>query len=211
MYAPNPSLQPTFYGWLRQPPQAAELKRWAHRNVENPFCMQALLAPVLLTLLLSSPRFVAAADEPPPARYSIKQDRPDPGSAILRDEVSGGGLPINRSYAELTPEQQDSLKSHYVKMGPNDEPPFPVRGLRGIYKSLAVGQQKLLVQGHLTMFVQVSASGEAVSVLVLSSPDPAMTKFAAAVLMEEKYKPALCDGVPCAMQFPFRIEFTRRW
>jgi len=24
---PNPSLQPTCYGWLRQPPQAAELKR----------------------------------------------------------------------------------------------------------------------------------------------------------------------------------------
>jgi len=24
---PNPSLQPTCYGWLRQPPPAAELKR----------------------------------------------------------------------------------------------------------------------------------------------------------------------------------------
>lgn len=26
---PNPSLQPTCYGWLRQPSQAAEFKRWA--------------------------------------------------------------------------------------------------------------------------------------------------------------------------------------
>ena len=26
---PNPSLQPTCYSWLRQPTQAAELKRWA--------------------------------------------------------------------------------------------------------------------------------------------------------------------------------------
>ena len=25
---PNPSLQPTCYDWLRQPPQAAELNRW---------------------------------------------------------------------------------------------------------------------------------------------------------------------------------------
>ncbi len=25
---PNPSLQPTRYGWLRQPPRAAELKRY---------------------------------------------------------------------------------------------------------------------------------------------------------------------------------------
>jgi len=27
MQRPNPSLQPTCYGWLRQPTQAAELKR----------------------------------------------------------------------------------------------------------------------------------------------------------------------------------------
>ena len=30
---PNPSLQPTCYGWLRQPAQAAELKRWADQGV----------------------------------------------------------------------------------------------------------------------------------------------------------------------------------
>ena len=31
---PNPSLQPTCYGWLRQPTQAAELKRWAAFELE---------------------------------------------------------------------------------------------------------------------------------------------------------------------------------
>jgi hypothetical protein len=33
MATPNPSLQPTRYGWLRQPSQAAELKRYAARTV----------------------------------------------------------------------------------------------------------------------------------------------------------------------------------
>ena len=28
----NPSLQPTCYGWHRQPAQAAELKRWADQR-----------------------------------------------------------------------------------------------------------------------------------------------------------------------------------
>lgn len=32
MAPPNPSLQPTSYGWLRQPTQAAELKRSAHER-----------------------------------------------------------------------------------------------------------------------------------------------------------------------------------
>jgi len=30
---PNPSLQPTCYGWLRQPPQAAELNRYTPRSM----------------------------------------------------------------------------------------------------------------------------------------------------------------------------------
>jgi hypothetical protein len=30
MAPPNPSLQPTSYGWLRQPTQAAELKRYTN-------------------------------------------------------------------------------------------------------------------------------------------------------------------------------------
>ncbi len=33
----NSSLQPTCYGWLRQPAQAAELKRWADKAVTYEF------------------------------------------------------------------------------------------------------------------------------------------------------------------------------
>ena len=35
-YFANPSLQPTCYGWLRQPTHAAELKRWASRRNREP-------------------------------------------------------------------------------------------------------------------------------------------------------------------------------
>jgi hypothetical protein len=31
----------------------------------------------------------------------------------------------------------------------------------------------------------------------------------AAVLMLQKYKPTLCGGSPCTMQFPFRMGFRR--
>jgi hypothetical protein len=36
---------------------------------------------------------------------------------------------------------------------------------------------------------------------------PKMTKAMASVLMLEKYKPAVCGGSPCQMQFPFRMNF----
>ena len=100
------------------------------------------------------------------------------------------------------------MKSQYDKMGDNDEPPFPLNGLRSIYKPVADAQQRLNAKGHLSMYVDVDSQGKPVSVSVFESPDPQMTKIAAAVLMLQDYKPAICNGQPCRMQFPFRIDLT---
>src|SRR5882672_12925876 len=84
------------------------------------------------------------------ARYSIRQDVPSTGSTIGREIVTGGLVPFDKRYAELTGEQQRVLKSQYERMGGADEPPFPVNGLRPIYLMLANGQQVLRVNGPLT-------------------------------------------------------------
>jgi len=34
-----------------------------------------------------------------------------------------------------------------------------------------------------------------------------MTKFESSVLLLTKFKPAVCAGKPCKMQFPFRFKF----
>jgi TonB family protein len=148
----------------------------------------------------------------PPVRYFLKRDEPPTGSHIRRDHVIGGGLPFNKRYAELTAEEQDYLKSQYERMGPADEPPFPVDGLGPIYKALDIGQRKLRlgIEGPMTLFVDVNSKGRATSVSVHQSPDEELTRLAAAIVMLQAYKPALCDGAPCAMQFPLRVTFTRR-
>jgi hypothetical protein len=119
-------------------------------------------------------------------------------------------VPINKRYAEMAPQEQNGLKSQYEKMGPNDEPPFPVNGLANLYKTMIKGAEKFQVEGQLILFVDIDAQGKATSVSVVRSPDPEMTQFAAGILIFERYKPAVCDGTPCKMQFPFRINFTRR-
>jgi hypothetical protein len=45
-------------------------------------------------------------------------------------------------------------------------------------------------------------------VTLFGAPDAAMSRFATQVLMEQKFKPALCAGVPCAMGFPFSVSFS---
>jgi hypothetical protein len=92
-------------------------------------------------------------------------------------------------------------------MGVDDEPPYPLHGLRRILESTDQIARSLRPQGGLTLAVTVSPTGHAISVDVLRSPDPKLTERIAAVLMLEKYKPAVCKGAPCQMQYPFRMEF----
>lgn len=170
------------------------------------YLLPSLCLPLLLSVAATT---LHAQDHPRPA-YSLRQDDPSTGTNIKRAIVMGGSVPYDKRYAELTPEQQAAVKALYEQLGPDDEPPFPVDGLAPILKAAAAAQQKLQVTGGLTMAVQVNPQGEATSVEVLRPVDPRMVQFIAAVLMLQKYKPALCNGSPCTMQFPFRMEFTRQ-
>lgn len=171
--------------------------------------MRKNLTALAAGLLLCAPLIAAADDPQAPKRYSIKQDRPDAGSHILRETVNSD-LPPDKPYGELTAEQQRAVKSQYEKMGPDDEPPYPLKGPQGLYKAMVVGQNKRLARGTLSLVVNVDSRGEAESVAVLSSPDPDLTQFAARLLIQAKYKPARCNGAPCAMQYPFRINLDVR-
>jgi hypothetical protein len=166
------------------------------------------LSTVLVLGLATLSNLLHAADDTRP-RYSLRQDQPEPGTNIRRVIVSGSVLPLDKGYGELSPEEQSYVKSQYEQMGSNDEPPFPVNGLRPIYKALATIQRKIGVTGDMTLVVDIDDQGKATSVSALKSPDAEMTKLAASVLMLQKYKPALCSGSPCSMQFPLRVAFKK--
>jgi len=149
-----------------------------------------------------------AADPLPPPVYSIKQDVPSIGSNIPRKVATSSEIPLNRRYSELTPAEQDLVKSRYEAMMPLDEPPYPVDGLLPLFNAVRKVQDKVLAQGELSMFVDVDAQGQATSVSVMKSPDPTLTQAVASVLMLTKYKPALCRGQACSMGYPFRMTFS---
>jgi hypothetical protein len=149
-----------------------------------------------------------AADALPPPVYAMKQDAPSTGTNIPRKVVTSSEIPINRRYAELTPAEQEMVKSRYEAMMPLDEPPYPADGLVPLFNAVRKVQDAVLAQGELTMFVEVNQQGEATAVSVLKSPDPKLTQAVAAVLMLTKYKPALCRGQPCSMGYPFRMNFS---
>jgi hypothetical protein len=147
------------------------------------------------------------ADALPPPIYFLKQSAPSIGSNIPRRVVTSSAIPLNRRYADLTPEQQELVKSNYEAMRPLDEPPYPENGLLPLFEAVREVQRQLLAEGDLVMFVDVDPQGDGTRVSVIKSPDPQLTRVMANILMKVKYKPAICKGQPCSMGFPLRMSF----
>lgn len=143
------------------------------------------------------------------SQHSIRQDEPETGTRLRR--VTGtSALPLDRSYHELTPEQQAQVRARYEQMGEGDEPPYPLRGFGALMRPLVQAQQKIGDDGLLVLFVDIDANGDATKVEVMQTPSSQIARIAAAIAMETKFKPALCRGQPCAMGFPWRIRLGRK-
>jgi hypothetical protein len=164
----------------------------------------AFVAPLVLAL------GVAAQGAGTPKSFAIKQDDLSVGSNIRRGQV-WGPLPYDKTYEELSEEERRLFKSRYVQMRDGDEPPFPVEGLGPLYTGISkVMRSADAGLGVLEMDVLVDAAGVPAKVEVLKSPDPKLAGLAARVAMLTRFKPALCNGEPCAMGFPVRINIVRR-
>lgn len=157
---------------------------------------------ILLPLILAS----SAAC----AQYTLKQEQSSVGTNLKRDIVKGGRVPFDKRYAELTPEQQAIVKSQYEQMGPNDEPPYPADGLGPVYKLFSLVQERTHAIGYYSIAVEIDSQGKPTAVSFLKAEDEDIAKLLAQAALIQKYKPALCNGTPCAMQIPFRIAFNKR-
>jgi hypothetical protein len=60
--------------------------------------------------------------------------------------------------------------------------------------------------GHVQIAVTVSPAGKALSVKLIKHPDLETAKFVAYLLVNTTYKPAVCGGQPCQMDFPFDVN-----
>jgi hypothetical protein len=145
-----------------------------------------------------------AASAPAAARFTLKDVFV--GSMIARDVVASA-IPFDKTWAELTPQQKDIVRDDYESLGPDDEPPFPLHGLREAVTPLVRQAVTQGAQGKLVASVIVDSEGHGRDVSVYKTPGPDMTTLVARLLAAEQYKPASCKGQPCSMPFVLRLEF----
>ena len=143
----------------------------------------------------------------PSPQYNIKDRDPPTGSNIRRNITEGSRIPINRTYGEMSPEEKEAVHSYYEKIETGDEPPFPAEGLRPVHDAIAKAQQTLLVTGQLMLVASVGPDGKVTEVKAIGSPSREMVQAAGSIVALTRFKPALCKGTPCKMDFPFLFNF----
>ncbi len=159
----------------------------------------------LLRLFLGSAALLLPVMAAAQATYGLKETEPRVGTTI-RAEVVRSTIPFDKKYDEMTAEQKDVFRSNYDKLSANDEPPFPLDGLAEIGREIVRLESSGQFRGPLIMTVHIDEKGEAQSTAVYKTPNDDFSKSVAIVAMKSRYKPAKCDGKPCAMDFPLIVD-----
>jgi hypothetical protein len=148
-------------------------------------------------------RNAGAAPAVPLGLYSVQEDVPETGSNISKRTVYWSFR--EKRYAELTSEERNIVRDDYLRMGARDEPPYPSEGMTSILLDLARIQRTNRGPGCCT---SRCASMRAASRRgwPSSAHRPRHRHGVSYALMKTRYKPALCDGAPCAGDYSFKYK-----
>ena len=164
----------------------------------RPYAWLALCAAALLA---------GCASEPPAPMRVIKRETT--ASRLPYMAVDGRAIvPLNRSYAQLTPDEKALIRAWYQDMPAEDEPPFPRNGLYPVMNAVSEGQRRVLTAGDLFLMATVNGRGEVEEVKAFGDADPTLVDFVSRVVMQTPFKPAVCSGQPCRMDFPFNFRMV---
>ncbi len=168
--------------------------------------MKIFYLPLVLSLCLSS--FSALAQTNKDTGYYLLEEETRTGTVLRRKIATYSALPLDKGYEELSAEQKALLRSAYEAMPENDEPPYPIGGLAKTYLNTYKALRKMgLHVAEISVLVDVNSLGVAENVSILSATDIDLGKFAAKLLLAHKYKPAVCGGKACKMQFLADLTF----
>lgn len=165
------------------------------------FHLSRVLAVCLMAACVQG---VVAADLP---RKQFELRVEETGTRFGRAAMTSAGLPLNRRYADLDASEKAAVRANYEGMPEDDEPPFPADGLLPVMTTLHIGAERGFPKGKLAIVVDVDSTGKVQHAQTFGKVDADFSRFAASVLARTPFKPAVCAGKPCAMQYVMRIEF----
>lgn len=161
--------------------------------------------PLVAVCLLSAAAQAVTAADLPRKQFELRVE--ETGTRFGRAAMTSSGLPLNRRYADLDDNEKALVRANYEGMPEADEPPFPADGLLTVFTTLHIGAERGFPKGKLAIVVDVDSNGKVQHAQTFGKVDAEFARFAASVLARTPFKPAVCSGKPCAMQYVMRIEF----
>ncbi|OON59325.1 hypothetical protein B0920_23310 [Massilia sp. KIM] len=141
-------------------------------------------------------------------RFGLKFERSSSASQLL-DDMTISALPPGARWRDLTPGQQDLVRSAYPALEPGDEPPYPLNGLRVFYQALSkVAELFSDYKGEVQLLISVDAQGVPTKVQTVGVTNADLNRALSVVAISLRFKPALCRGLPCAMIYPSKIAMN---
>jgi hypothetical protein len=126
-----------------------------------------------------------------------------------RQLLYGGYYPQDMRYGEMNGHQRSGVRAAYgAALASADEPPFPLDGMRQVATQISQEHNRTRQAGLLRLIVQVNADGTPSGVTIFTSPSPQMEKFVTEVFTQQRFKPALCDGLACAIPFFYQVQLN---
>ncbi len=142
--------------------------------------------------------------------HSLQDSEYQLGSHIRPVIAESAMYPLNKRYEDFSLAERATVRAIYENMPEGDEPPFPRDGLKSFIYDLHSAAGKRQASGILSLLATVAATGEVEKVEIFASPDEQFSRYAAVKLGQLPFKPAICGGVACKMQFMYRVKYELR-
>ncbi len=158
---------------------------------------------IVSTLFLVQPALAGSGNNV----LEVRSDTQRTGT-FIRQSLLGARVAADKDYADLSAADKAWVRADFAPMAESDEPPYPVGGVKALTAGIVQAQVKMRLQGHLRLVAKVEADGSVSRVDAIATPDEQMGKGVAAMVMLQKFKPALCKGQPCSMDFPVNVRLS---
>lgn len=140
-------------------------------------------------------------------RFFLRSEDVTTGSNI-RTKVAYSPLPLDQGFDQLTLDQQRFVRSWYPALDAGDNPAYPLKGGKELYKLLVYLGRYLESKDDILVYVDVDKEGAVTQVTTMSPLDDKVRRMIATAAGLLKYKPAQCGGQPCAGVVPFNLRLS---
>ena len=153
----------------------------------------------------------AANPDPGAAANVVREYQGNPWFTYNREIARSPSMPLGKRYDQFSAEEKEELHKSFKLAGLNDEPPFPQDGFAAIVRAFLAEIEYFRFEdkGEFVGNAVVGSDGMVTAVDIQKSPSRRVTLAFARALMKVKFKPALCNGAPCAMTYPINFLVTR--